>query len=119
MVAKRLTGDAFARFIDKLAGSIGGDFTLILDNSPCHKAGVSLERLERYRDRIKVVWLPGYSPDLNPVEQVWKDMKLNVSHNRMFDTVNKLGWGMIGYFRQLEPETVRSICSTDYLFGKL
>jgi len=119
MVAKRLTADTFVRFIDKLAGTISGDFTLILDNSPCHKANISLERLERYRDRINVVWLPRYSPDLNPVEHMWKEMKFNVSHNHMFDTVNRLGWGMIGYFRQLKPETVRSVCSTDYLFGKL
>lgn len=119
MVAKRLTAETFIRFLRKLLCIITTPFTLIIDNSPCHKAKAVTDFLERWKHRIRVVWLPRYSPDLNPDEQVWKDMKLDVCHNHMFGTPNKLSWGLIGYFRRLEPEKVRSLCSTDYLFGKL
>lgn len=119
MVTKRLTSKAFLDFLERLTVSMKGEFTLILDSSPCHKAKRVMEFFETHKDRIRIIWLPKYSPDMNPVEHVWKDMKFNVSHNHMFGTVNKLAWGIRGYFRQLSPEKVKSLCSTDYLFGRL
>jgi transposase len=119
MVAKRLTAETFIRFMRKLLGTITVPFTLIMDNSPCHKAKLVTDFLEGWKHRIRVIWLPRHSPDLNPDEEVWKDMKLDVCHNYMFETPDKLACGIRGYFRRLEPEKVRSLCSTDYLFGKL
>jgi transposase len=119
MVAKRLTAETFVRFLRKVLDAVTVPFTLIMDNSPCHKAKLVTEFLEKRKHMINVLWLPRFSPDLNPDEQVWKDLKLEVSHNHMFGTPNKLAWGMIGYFRRLGPEKVKSLCSTDYLFGKL
>jgi transposase len=119
MVTKRLTAITFTRFLGKLLNVIAVPFTLILDRSPCHKAGVVEEFLEKHKDRVRVMWLPKYSPDLNPSEQIWKDMKLDVCHNYLFGTANRLAWSIRGYFRRLKPEKAISLCSTDYLFGKL
>ncbi len=119
MVAKRLTANAFIRFLGKLLNGVAETITLILDNSQCHRAKAVIEFLSRHRNRIKVMWMPKYSPDLNPSEQVWKDMKFDVCHNYLFGSANKLAWGIRGYFRQLKPERVMSLCNTDYLFGKL
>ncbi|OGC23364.1 hypothetical protein A2291_06865 [candidate division WOR-1 bacterium RIFOXYB2_FULL_42_35] len=35
----------------------------------------------------KVKQLPAYSPQLNPVERVWKLLRLNVTHNRFYQFV--------------------------------
>lgn len=117
MVAKRLTAKTFVSFLKKMVSRITSPFTLVLDNSPCHKANIVKGFLEEHKGRIRVLWMPKFSPDLNPDEHVWKDMKFNVTHNHMFQTVNRLAWGIRGYFRQLSPEKVRSLCSVDYLFG--
>jgi len=117
MVTRRLTAKTFVRFLKLLVSRISSPFTLILDNSPCHKANLALQFLEKHRERIKVLWLPKFSPDMNPDEHVWKDMKFNVTHNYMFGTVNRLAWGIRGYFRQLSVEKVKSLCSVDYLVG--
>jgi len=119
MVSKRLTANTFITFLGKLLDTINETITLLLDNSQCHRAKAVMDFLNKYRDRIRVVWMPKYSPELNPAEQVWKDMKLDVCHNYMFGTANKLAWGIRCYFRQLKPEKIMSLCSTDYLFGKL
>jgi len=66
MVAKRLTADAFIGFLGKLLGSITKPLTLILDNSPCHRAKAVMQFLEGHKSRMTVLWLPKYSPDLNP-----------------------------------------------------
>jgi transposase len=44
--------------------------------------------LERYRERIEWVFLPPYSPDLNPVERVWWLMQERVTHNRWVKSPN-------------------------------
>lgn len=55
---------------------------LILDNAPYNKSnrlkGVAREM------RIKILYLPAYSPNLNPIERLWKFMKREVMANRYF-----------------------------------
>ena len=94
-VTRRLTADNFVKFLGVLVSRLTKPFTLVLDSSPCHTAKIVKEFFEKHK-RIKVVWLPKYSPDLNPIEHVWKDMKFDVTHNYMFGTVNRLAWGLKG-----------------------
>jgi transposase len=46
---------------------------LVLDNASIHKGG-QIERLAR-RAGCRVLYLPPYSPDLNPIELVWGIVK--------------------------------------------
>ncbi|MDD4749880.1 MAG: IS630 family transposase [Methanosarcinaceae archaeon] len=50
---------------------------LILDNSKAHHAKKTIERARKLG--IILVFLPTYSPDLNPVEFIWKTIKREVS----------------------------------------
>jgi len=56
----------------------GKKIVLVLDNAPWHKKAVRLvfdEKLPEYadiRECMDVIFLPPYSPDLNPIEQVWR-----------------------------------------------
>jgi len=51
----------------------GGEWVFMQDNAPCHKAKVVRARLQRLK--IPVLDWPPYSPDLNPIENVWSWMK--------------------------------------------
>ena len=55
---------------------------LILDNAPYNRSkqvkGLAWDL------RIKIVYLPAYSPNLNPIERLWKYMKKEVMANRYF-----------------------------------
>ena len=48
---------------------------LVIDGHPAHKAKVVREFLEARKDRIEIVMLPPYAPDLNPDEFVWNHLK--------------------------------------------
>ena len=50
---------------------------LILDNSRSHHADKTVRKARELK--ITLVFLPPYSPDLNPVEFVWKTIKREVS----------------------------------------
>jgi transposase len=52
---------------------------LIMDNSQVHHATVLKEFADRSKGRLTLFFLPPYSPDLNPDEWVWK----NVKHDRL------------------------------------
>ena len=55
---------------------------MVLDNVPYHHAKRLKPILERYKHRLELVYLPPYSPDLNPIERVWWYMRKKITHNR-------------------------------------
>lgn len=65
-----------------------GRLVLIWDNAPCHVAKVVRE--EAARLGIAVVRLPGYSPDLNPIERLWDWMREEVSRGFCHRSVPEL-----------------------------
>ncbi len=49
------------------------------DNAPCHKAKITLEFLKK--NSIEVLDWPPYSPDINPIENVWSLIKKDINQN--------------------------------------
>jgi transposase len=60
-----------------LQNSNGKGIILILDNASCHKSRKVKIWLERHKN-VRLFYLPPYSPEYNPVEQVWKWIKTNL-----------------------------------------
>jgi len=55
---------------------------LIWDGLPAHKSQAMKQYLESQRSWLQVEMLPGYSPDLNPVEELWGNVKGQELANR-------------------------------------
>lgn len=66
---------AFIRFCESLLADDGGKVFLIVDNSRTHHARVVQDYVTGTRGRLTLFFLPAYSPELNPDEQVWKHVK--------------------------------------------
>jgi putative transposase len=81
---------------------------LFVDNDKAHKAKRVHELLERHGHQIQIKWLPPYSPELNPQEDVWQDMRRCVTHNHYFEHVDELLQAVQEFHQQLEssPERV-------------
>ena len=65
----------FVEFLKKLMHDAPGPVYLILDNVSFHKAPPVKEYVASLEGRLKLFFLPGYSPELNPDEWVWKNVK--------------------------------------------
>ena len=52
---------------------------LILDSLPAHKAKVVHDYVDSKNGKLKLHFLPGYAPELNPDELVWSHMNRNVT----------------------------------------
>ena len=69
-------GDDVVRFLKHLMGQIPGKLLVIWDGSPIHRGGAVKDFLASGASRrLKLEQLPGYAPDLNPDEGVWKHLK--------------------------------------------
>jgi putative transposase len=60
----------------------GQEAILIWDGLPAHKSRKMKQYLESQRSWLQVEALPGYSPDLNPVEDLWGNIKGQELANR-------------------------------------
>jgi putative transposase len=73
----------FFRFLIQCVRAFAGKKVyMVLDNVRFHHAKRLKPILECYRESIELIFLPLYSPDLNPVEQVWWLMRKQVTRNR-------------------------------------
>ncbi|MCA9412734.1 MAG: transposase, partial [Candidatus Omnitrophica bacterium] len=68
----------------------GRRIVIILDNARYHHAKILQPWLSRYSEVLSLDFLPPYSPDLNPVERVWKMTRKLCTHNRYFATLEEL-----------------------------
>jgi len=58
---------------------------LVVDGSPIHKAKIIKEYVESTKGMLELHYLPPYSPQLNPDEQVWKNIKERVAKQLPYD----------------------------------
>jgi len=72
---QRLTGEAFVEYLKKLDKEISKPIIIIADNHPAHFAEVVKEYLETTDGKIQIFPLPAYSPELNPIELIWNEIK--------------------------------------------
>jgi len=62
----------------------GKNLVVVLDNFRSHRAGATVNFAKE--NRIKLVYLPPYSPDLNPIEFIWKSIKRVISGKFIIDS---------------------------------
>jgi transposase len=69
-------GEDVVRFLRHLLRQVPGKLLLIWDGSPIHRSRAVKDSLKSgASSRVQLEQLPGYAPDLNPDEEVWKYLK--------------------------------------------
>ena len=97
-------------FLQRLIRDARRKVFLILDRLPVHRAAVVREWLARHTRQIEVVYLPSYSPELNPDEGLNADLKQNVLRKAPMRSKQQLKQAVISHMRRLakSPARVRS-----------
>jgi len=112
--APTFSADTFGDFICYLLHSTQRKIYLVLDNARWHKARALRELFYANRNRIVRVFLPPYSPELNPVERVWRITRRQVTHNRYFQSNLELETSLLNTFSKWEQPniTLKTLCAT-------
>jgi putative transposase len=84
---------------------------MVLDNVRYHHAKRIKPILERYKHRIELVFLPAYSPDLNPVERIWWLMRKEVTHNRWVKSMDERIENFNEWNLNINKEKIKKNCN--------
>ena len=69
-------GEDVVRFLKHLMRQVEGKLLIVWDGSPIHRGGAVKDFLASgASSRLQLEQLPGYAPDLNPDEGIWKHLK--------------------------------------------
>jgi transposase len=79
MVPGKTNGEVFKQFLQQLMMGAKQPIILVVDGSSIHKANLVKEYVESTKGMLELYYLPPYSPQLNPDEQVWKNIKERVA----------------------------------------
>lgn len=80
---------------------LASEIILILDNAKYHYGEVVKEALQAH-PRIRLVFLPSYSPNLNLIERLWKFFKKKVLYNRYHENITAFRSACIDFFRNID-----------------
>lgn len=75
----KFTATVFIEFCKRLIHDTAGPVFLIVDGHSVHRSSAVRAFIQASNDRLRLYFLPGYSPELNPDEWVWKHVK----HDRL------------------------------------
>lgn len=103
----------FLRQLKRVSARSGRRVVAIADNARYHHASLHQAWREAVADSFCLHFLPPYSPELNPIERVWKLLRRLCVHNRYFpeldDLVSAVEPTLASWSRP--NETLRRLCS--------
>jgi transposase len=103
------TMNAFLKILDRERRD-DEHFVLIMDQAGWHKS-----RELKLPEGITVLLLPPYSPELNPVENLWHYLRSHYLSNRAYEDYDALLAAGTEAYRKLTPEVIKSVCRCTYL----
>jgi transposase len=83
---------------------------VVIDNAPWHR-GQPIDEALRENPHLEFKRLPSYSPQLNPIERLWKKLRRRATHNRLFEALADLKSSLrasLSYFQTMRHK-VKSI----------
>ena len=84
-IAGGMNSSRFIQFLKKLRKDAGKPILVIVDNAKYHYSKETRRFLKQQDGQILLAFLPAYSPELNPDEQVWNHAKHQLSQRPVWD----------------------------------
>ena len=117
LILPHVNGDCMQLFLDEVATRHPQDrIVMVLDGAGWHQSQALTPATN-----LRLLTLPPYSPELNPVEHLWDDLREKSFHNRIFDSIDALEFHRESSLRALELDhpRVRSIVAWPWIINSL
>lgn len=93
-------------FLKELSKNIKEDMIIIMDGAGWHKSKDLI-----IPKNIQIEFQPAYSPEVNPVERLWRYIKDHILKNQVYKTLKDLETATCNFIKNLSPNTIKSICT--------
>jgi putative transposase len=98
-------------FLQKLSDKFSNDKIILV----CDGAGWHKSKDLAIPDNIKIMHIPPYTPEMNPIEQIWKEIRKIGFRNEFFPTLKKVLERLLECFDSLTFDVVKSITGRDWI----
>lgn len=90
---------------------------LVLDNAAPHRSKMVKDFIKEHHERIELLYLPPYSPDLQPAELIWKELRKDRIHNRYFSCKQELSETIEAYLKLYSKKNKKfqNLCRFKYV----
>jgi transposase len=117
LILPHVNGDCMQIFLDEISVRYPDNrMIMVLDGAGWHRNESLI-----VPDNIRLLRLPPYSPELNPVEHLWDDLREKAFHNVVFDSIDALEDHLEEALRNMEndQERIRSIVAWPWIINAL
>jgi transposase len=99
-------------FFEELSNILAEDeiAVVLLDQAAWHRS----KTLELPKN-VRLIYFPAYSPELNPIENLWSYLKSNRLANRVYKDINEVIDAGCAALKALTAEEVQSVCHRSYM----
>jgi transposase len=110
VVKGSVNSERICDFLEKLMHNAEKPVYLIWDGHPTHRSKKVKECIASFDGKLKVFILPSYSPELNPIEQAWNNVKGHGIGRKKIFGPDQLKAAVLGQLRKLQklPAIVKS-----------
>jgi len=103
LIRNHMRKEDFIVFLEHLLALYSGPIILIVDNYSSHTAQVVQEWLTRH-PRLQLFYLPKYCSHLNPVKNIWRQLKNKIAANRLYASIKLLLDTVDSFFKDMTPD---------------
>lgn len=112
----RFNGETFWKFMRQLrqcSRRAGRKVVIITDNAKYHHSNLHAQWRMDQQPEFELSYLPPYSPELNPIERVWKLTRRLCLHNRYFPTLEEVTETVEARFAfwAMPNDSLRKLCT--------
>lgn len=112
LLAPYVNTDCMNIFLEQMSKDLGTKKAfLVMDCTSWHRS-----KSLKFQENITIIYLPPYSPELNPVERLWQYIKHNTLRNRVYDTIGLLADVLCNFIVSISSTTIKRVCNVSYLF---
>ncbi|HFI2666662.1 TPA: IS630 family transposase, partial [Streptococcus suis] len=102
--------DWMNEFLDQLSEDYPDDYIiLVMDNAIWHKS-----QTLNIPENIEFIFIPPYTPEMNPIEQVWAEIRKRGFKNKIFRSLNEIIDKLQEVIQNLSPSQLKSIARRDW-----
>lgn len=109
--AGKFKAAVFVQFLTRLLKQLDGRIYLIVDGHPVHRSGAVKRFVARHAQRLRLIRMPGYCPELNPDELLNQDVKTNgLGKSRPTNRTELMGTVRSHlHRRQKQPQVIKNL----------
>lgn len=100
-------------YLEHLSKTFPNDLLLlVMDKASWHRSkGLIIP------ENVRILHIPPYTPEMNPIEQIWKELRKLGFRNEFFKSLDKVVDRLCDTIKSLTMDTVKSITGRDWIIS--